>query len=89
MKAKRSVTKFARAKSRRAGDQVVNVPIAELGAGQSSGSMTLSVLLPTDLVEKADRIAFMAKTDRNTVFCVLLALDLVGRLGMGKGAEGG
>jgi len=85
MKAKKSATRSARAKSTRAGDHSVNVPVAELGAGPSSGSMTLSVLLPTDLVEKADRIAFMAKTDRNTVFCVLLALDLIGRLGMGKG----
>lgn len=87
MKAKRSAPKSARAKSTRAGDHHVNVPAASLGAGPSKESMTLSVLLPTDLVEKADRIAFMAKTDRNTVFCVLLALDLIGRLEMGKGEE--
>ncbi len=84
MKAKRSATKSVRAKSTRAGDQHVNVPAASLGGGPSNESMTLNVRLPADLVEKADQIALMAKTDRNTVFCVMIALDLVGRLGMGK-----
>jgi hypothetical protein len=87
MKVKRSVTRSVRAKLTRAAVPAVNVSAAGIGDGQSSESTTLSVRLPMDVVEKVDRAALMAGTDRNTVFSVILALDVIGRLGMGKRAD--
>lgn len=50
-------------------------------------TVSLSLRLPKSLIAKVDRIAESAGTDRNTVLCVIAALEVTGYLSPSAGEK--